>query len=153
MIILFLVTSLTGINSGVSLFTPIHEASGEKVTVVDSKTKEIKNGKNSEIEQPVQSTEEIVKNYFSDTPIMVEIARCESTFRQTNSKGEVLRGVVNGRDVGIMQINERFHAETAEKMNVDIYSTDGNLEYARHLYEKEGTRPWKASEKCWKGSV
>ncbi|MEK7551932.1 MAG: hypothetical protein AAB534_00800 [Patescibacteria group bacterium] len=145
MIILFLATSLTGINSPVSLLTPMHEASGEKVTIVDSGIKEI------ESEKTVQSTEEIVKNYFADAPIMVEIARCESTFRQINSKGEVLRGVVNSRDVGVMQINERFHGDTAEKMNVDIYSIDGNLEYARHLYEKQGTKPWKASEKCWKG--
>src|SRR3989344_8114092 len=144
MIILFLATSLTGINSPVSLLTPIHEASGEKVTIIEENK--------SISEQDVQSTEEIVKEYFADAPIMVEIARCESTFRQTNSKGEVLRGVANSRDVGVMQINEHYHGETAEKMNVDIYSMDGNLEYARHLYEKQGTKPWKASEKCWKGA-
>ena len=143
MIILFLATSLTGISSPVSLLTPIHEASGEKVTIVEK-------DENLVVEQDVQTTEEIVKDYFSDAPIMVEIARCESTFRQTNSKGEVLRGIANSRDVGVMQINERYHGETAERMNVDIYSMDGNLEYARHLYEKQGTKPWKASEKCWK---
>src|SRR3989344_3291660 len=145
MIILFLATSLTGINSPVSLLTPIHEASGEKITIAP-------NSKNLEAEQTVQTTEEIVKEYFADAPIMVEIARCESTFRQTNSKGEVLRGIANSRDVGVMQINERYHGKTAEKMDVDIYSIDGNLEYARHLYEKQGTKPWKASEKCWKGA-
>ena len=144
-IILFLATSLTGINSPVSLLTPIHEASGEKVTIVE-------NDKNLVVAQNVQTTEEIVKDYFADAPIMVEIARCESTFRQTNSKGEVLRGIANSRDVGVMQINERYHGKTAEKMDVDIYSIDGNLEYARHLYEKQGTKPWKASEKCWKGA-
>lgn len=144
MIILFLASSLTGISSPVSLLTPIHEASGEKVLIVET-------SKNLEAPQTVQTTEEIVKDYFADAPIMVEIARCESTFRQTNSKGEVLRGIVNSRDVGVMQINEHYHLATAEKMDVDIYSVDGNLEYARHLYDKQGTKPWKASEKCWKG--
>ena len=143
-IILFLATSLTGINSPVSLLSPIHEARSEGISVQDG---------SEVIEQKVQSTEEIVKNYFADAPVMVEIAKCESTFRQTNKEGEVLRGVVNNRDVGVMQINEYFHGKTAEKMNVDIYSMDGNLEYARHLYEKEGTKPWKSSEKCWKGKV
>jgi len=99
----------------------------------------------------VKTEKEILESYFADVPVMVEIARCESNFRHTNKLGGVLRGLSNNQDVGVMQINERFHLEKAQKMEIDIYSIEGNLEFARYLYEKEGTKPWKASQKCWKG--
>ena len=97
----------------------------------------------------LMSTEQYVRQYFSDIPIMIEIARCESTFRHLDSKGEVHRGRVNNADVGVMQINEYYHLETAEKENLNIYSLEGNTAYARKLYEKQGTRPWSASRPCW----
>lgn len=96
------------------------------------------------------STEEYVRNHFADTPILAEIARCESQFRQFDKKtGEVLRGVVNDRDVGVMQINEYYHLETAEKANINIYTLEGNLEYGRKLYKQFGTDPWNSSKPCW----
>lgn len=96
------------------------------------------------------STEEYVRNHFSDKPILAEIARCESQFRQFNKKtGEVLRGVVNNKDVGVMQINEYYHLETAEEANINIYTIEGNLEYARKLYKQSGTDPWNSSKPCW----
>lgn len=94
-----------------------------------------------------------VKEYFTDIPIMAEIARCESTYRHTDPFGDVLRGVVNSKDVGVMQINEYYHADAAKKLGMNLHSFEGNLAYARYLYEKEGVRPWKSSAKCWKGSV
>ena len=97
--------------------------------------------------------EQYVRMYFSDIPIMTEIAECESRFRQFDHNGNVLRGEQNRRDVGVMQINEDFHLETALEMNTDLYSLKGNLSYARVLYEKYGTKPWKHSKKCWGGMV
>lgn len=96
------------------------------------------------------STEEYVRTGFADTPILAEIARCESQFRQFDKKtGEVLRGLVNSRDVGVLQINEYYHLETAEKANINIYTIEGNMEYGRKLYKQFGTDPWGASKPCW----
>ncbi len=94
--------------------------------------------------------EDYVREYFKDTPIMADIARCESRFRQLDAKGEIFRGEVNPADVGVMQINEYYHLKTAEKMGIDIYTVGGNLAYAKYLYEKEGTQPWISSSPCWK---
>src|SRR6185436_1855253 len=88
-----------------------------------------------------QSVEEYVREYFADTPVLIEIARCESQFRQYDEKGKVLRGVEVHEDIGIMQINDFYHADLAEKLGLDIRTIDGNLAYARQLYEKAGTAP------------
>jgi hypothetical protein len=98
-------------------------------------------------------TEEIVRSYFSDIPIMIQIARCESAFRQTRDDGTVLRGTVDSADVGVMQINERYHKTTAEKMGYNLNDIYGNMAYARALYEKQGTRPWNASSACWSPTI
>lgn len=97
------------------------------------------------------TTKERVERYFSDIPIMVEVARCESTFRHYRDNGSVLRGYVNGSDVGVMQINEYYHGDRAAELGIDIFSIEGNMEYARYLYEEQGTDPWNASRPCWGG--
>ncbi|MFO0718947.1 MAG: hypothetical protein U0522_02885 [Candidatus Paceibacterota bacterium] len=101
-----------------------------------------------ETEKPV-STEAYVRNYFSDIPILAEVARCESQFRQTDTNGQVLRGKKNNKDVGVMQINEFYHADKAKKMGLDLHKMEDNLAYARHLYSKNGTRDWLPSSPCW----
>lgn len=98
---------------------------------------------------PAQTVRAVVEEYFADLPIMVQISRCESHFRQFNKNGEVYRGKVNDQDVGVMQINEFYHSETAQKLGLDLHTIDGNLAYARYLYGKEGTRPWNSSKACW----
>lgn len=95
------------------------------------------------------TVKEKVTQYFSDLPILVDIAQCESHFRQTYKNGEIFRGVKNPLDVGVMQINEKYHLKESKKLGYDIYTTEGNMAYARYLYEKEGARPWLASSKCW----
>lgn len=104
----------------------------------------------SEETQPVvSSTEERVREYFDDIPILVDVARCESQFRQFNSNGTVLRGIQNPDDVGVMQLNEYYHKAQAVKLGHDIHTLEGNMAYARYLYEKEGTAPWVYSSPCW----
>jgi len=97
------------------------------------------------------TTKEMVTEYFADNKILIDIARCESSFRHTDKNGDVLRGYVNPADVGVMQINERFHLEDSKKLGYDIHTIEGNMAYARHLYDKKGARPWLASSKCWAG--
>jgi len=99
------------------------------------------------------TVEEYVRNYFSDIPVMVEIARCESRFRQYDKNGEVLRGEKNKLDRGVMQINEHYHIETSKKLGYDISTIEGNTSYARALFEKYGVRPWKSSFPCWGSTV
>lgn len=104
------------------------------------------------VQQPMpqaQTIEQYVSTYFADEPIMIAIARCESRFRQYNTDGSVLRGEQNGKDVGVMQINEYYHSAVADKLGLDLYTLQGNTAYAHYLYSKQGTSPWSASEPCW----
>lgn len=102
-----------------------------------------------EIEVNLDSTEDAVRTYFHDIPVMIEIARCESTFRHELADGSILRGKVDPADTGVMQINKRYHQTTAAAMELNLDVLQDNMAYARHLYEKQGTRPWSASAPCW----
>ncbi len=104
-------------------------------------------------EAAVVDTEAAVRDYFSDIPIMVQVARCESTFRHTLADGSVLRGHVDKRDTGVMQINTYYHGKTADTLGLDLEDLYDNMEYARYLYEKQGVQPWSASQPCWGGAL
>lgn len=99
------------------------------------------------------TVEEYVRNYFSDIPVMIEIAKCESHFRQHDINNDVLRGEQNNLDRGVMQINELYHNENSEKLGFDILTLEGNTAYARYLFEKYGVKPWVSSSKCWGKTV
>ena len=86
--------------------------------------------------------EKLVREYFADIPVMIEIARCESNFRQFTDSGLVMRGGNGGVMVGVFQFFESVHAKTARALGFDITTIEGNLAYARHLYKQEGTTPW-----------
>lgn len=101
----------------------------------------------------VSDTERIVREYFKDIPVMIQVARCESTFQHTLSDGSVLQGRVDSADTGVMQINKRYHEKAAIKLGLDLEDIEDNMAYARHLYEKQGTQPWKASAPCWNKSL
>ena len=106
-----------------------------------------------EIKEPfgsAQTTEEYVRSYFVDIPVMADIAYCESRFRHVDRNGSLYRGKINHSDVGVMQVNEYYHLATAVKLGYDIYTLKGNLLYAEWLYHKEGTVPWLSSSFCWK---
>lgn len=90
-----------------------------------------------------------VADYFSDIPILADVAACESHDRQVDKNGNVIRGEVNHYDVGVMQINELYHADEAKALGYDIYTIEGNVAFARYLYDKQGTKPWMSSSPCW----
>jgi hypothetical protein len=77
---------------------------------------------------------------------MIKIARCESGLRQFNTNGSVL--VSKTSDKGIYQINQ-VHWENAKALGYDIDTIEGNLKYARYLYDASGTQPWYMSKHCW----
>lgn len=91
----------------------------------------------------------VVESYFADIPIMAEVARCESQYRHTLADGTVLRGTVDSRDVGVMQINTYYHGAAAKKLGLNLENIVDNMAYARTLYERQGTQPWSASKQCW----
>ena len=94
-----------------------------------------------------------VKAQYAGDPILADIARCESTFRQYDSKtGEVLHGVKDSQDIGVMQINEQYQGAKAAAMGYDIDTVEGNVAYAQYLYQTQGAAPWSASASCWSKS-
>lgn len=134
-----LLTGVAGNPEAVSV--PVADQSAN-VVLIENRKEESDN----EIDRDIEAH---VRDYFSDTPILAEIARCESHFTQFGKNGKIMRGIKDPRDVGVMQINEHYHLEQAKKAGFDIYTLDGNLAYGRYLYEKEGARPWMASSGCW----
>ena len=123
--------------------TPTETASGH---IVSTATVE-------EVTSSDYDTEQIVRTYFQDIPVMIQIARCESTFRHTLEDGSVLTGRVDPADTGVMQINKRYHEKTAEAMSLNLDDLYHNMAYARYLYETQGTQPWSASAQCWSPSL
>ncbi len=98
---------------------------------------------------PSIEMEAYLKDEYAETPILVEIARCESEFRQFDKNGKLVHGRANPADVGVMQINEFYHGETAKKMGIDVRTVEGNVAFAKYLYGKYGSSPWSASKPCW----
>ena len=93
-----------------------------------------------EIETEVQRNERLVREAFPDAPIMVDIARCESEFRNVPSETG---------DHGVFQINQ-IHNERLAQLGLDRTKVEDNLKFARLLYEESGTQPWYMSkDTCW----
>lgn len=90
-----------------------------------------------------------VREFFADTPVMIEIARCESKFRQYSDSGNPLYGGYGARMVGVFQIYENIHGSFAKEKGMDIQTLEGNLAYGKYLYDREGTQPWMSSFPCW----
>ena len=142
--IAFLVSSLYG---GVQAQASTTEIGNSNPTIEQTSSLESNVAETSFINSKV--VEAYVKAQYADEPILVDVARCESTYRQFDQTGNILRGKVNSADVGVMQINEKYHADEAAKLHLDLYTTEGNVAFAKYLYGKYGTDPWKYSEKCW----
>jgi uncharacterized membrane protein YdfJ with MMPL/SSD domain len=91
----------------------------------------------------VVQVEKQVREFFADIPVMIEIAQCESKFRQFTDAGTVLRGGASGGMIGIFQFFESVHSKGALTLGFDLDTVEGNLGYARHLYNQSGTAPWR----------
>jgi hypothetical protein len=90
-----------------------------------------------------------VREVFADTPAMIEIARCESKFRQFTDSGNPLRGGAGGQMVGVFQFFESVHASAAKNLGFDLTTLEGNLAYAKHVHDTQGTSPWNSARSCW----
>lgn len=80
---------------------------------------------------------------------MIEIARCESGFKQYETDGSALRNRQGSSAIGTFQIMRSYHEIPARNLGWDIHTLEGNMAYAMYLYKTEGTRPWDASKHCW----
>jgi hypothetical protein len=91
---------------------------------------------------PNAIVENAVRFYFADIPIMIDIARCETKFKQYNPDGSAY---FDGSKtyIGVFQFAHSIHAPRAASMGFDLANIDGNLQYARYLYTTSGTNPWK----------
>lgn len=96
-----------------------------------------------------QNVEMRVREYFKDMPVMIEIARCESKFRQYTDSGSPLRGGSSGGMVGVFQFFESIHSSVATNLGFDLTTLEGNIAYAKHVYESEGVSPWNSAKACW----
>ncbi|MEI8327772.1 MAG: hypothetical protein WCG02_01415 [Candidatus Taylorbacteria bacterium] len=136
---IFLMSSLYGNgqmeNSTVNIPAPV---TIEATTTIDSSTA-----------TSTKAMEAYLRQEFAETPLLVDIARCESSFRQYDKNGNIVRGRVNSADIGVMQINEMYHDKTAVKLGIDLHTLEGNVAYAKHLYAEQGSQPWVSSSKCW----
>ncbi len=115
--------------------------------IENSSYKVVKDISNKEIEN-LMGTEEYIRQYFKDIPIMIQIAKCESTFRQLDNQGNVIKNK-NSSATGVLQIMASIHTPDAEELGLDIKTLEGNAAFARDLYERQGTKPWNASKACW----
>lgn len=105
----------------------------------------------------IPSTEvaRLVANEFGTSSVMYRIAACESTGsvsgvpRHFDKDGGLLRGKINPQDVGVFQVNEHYHLADSLKAGIDIHTVEGNIKWARKLYERNGTRDWNWSKHCW----
>ena len=147
--VVFLVSSLYGGGQAANIqtTTPAMNASYEAAAADSSFTFK------DDTKISTTTMEAYLRQEYADEPILVDIARCESEFRQFDSNGNVVRGRVDNADVGVMQINQRYHGDMAEKLGMDLLTVKGNVEYAKHLYAEQGLKPWSASKPCWGGSL
>ncbi len=128
-----------GVVLGVCLFlTPLAQAASGTSTNATTTPTTIAS---TSLQTPAE-IEKKVREYFADTPVMIEIAKCESKFRQFTDAGNVLRGGGSAGMIGIFQFYEVIHKSAALALGFDIDTVEGNIGYAKHMYEREGTRPW-----------
>ena len=80
--------------------------------------------------------------------VFVQIARCESDLLHYKN-GEVVRGNENPADVGVFQINTDYWEEEAKRLGIDIFTPEGNIEMAKHIFHNQGVTAWMPSHTCW----
>ena len=91
---------------------------------------------------------EAISDYFEDdAEMMTRIAYCESKLRQFNERGRVVRNPVSP-DYGVFQIHKPTWGHEADKLGLDIYTVEGNIEMADYILKTQGIAAWRASAAC-----
>lgn len=63
----------------------------------------------------------------------------------------VLRGKLNNDDIGMCQINLKWHKEVSIKMGLDLFKEEDNIIYANFLFDTRGFKDWGWSNHCHHG--
>ena len=85
--------------------------------------------------------------------VLEKIAICESGGKQFNENGEVVRGEIHSADVGKYQINSAVWKGEAKKLGLDLFTEEGNEQFAMELYRRYHTVPWESSRSCWEKTI
>lgn len=105
-----------------------------------------------EAQKSVEPTEEeliankIKEIFGKDADIAIKIATCESSLRQFDDKGQVVKSKTG--DSGLFQINQ-VHKKQLDEMKLDPDKLEDNIKYAKHLFDTNGLKDWYMSKKCW----
>lgn len=142
-------TQSTALVSVISADTTKADTKQNQSSAVDSSLKLNTNTAKSVNENLNAGVEDAVREYFADIPLMIEIAKAESKFRQFGKDGKPLQGIAVKEDTGVFQINKTYHLARAKKLGYDIDTLAGNMAYARRLYEEQGAQPWVSSYPMW----
>ena len=88
-------------------------------------------------------------------PQLKQICACESVGdkdaepRHFNEDGTVLIGEIDDRDIGSCQISTHWWGDTAKELGYNLWSKEGNINFAIYLYKTQGSHLWEQSSKCW----
>lgn len=91
--------------------------------------------------------EAVIARFFPDAPEARIVAMCESNLIHSTKDG-ILKNHQGSSATGLFQIMDSIHGHTAKRLGLDIYTLEGNAQYARYLYDKHGWKPWLASNDC-----
>lgn len=88
--------------------------------------------------------------YKVSSSTISEIVKCESSMYGTAINHNLDKnGKIWSSDYGPLQINDYYHEDRMNKLELDIHNQWDSLEYGIMLFKEQGTKPWSASKKCW----
>ena len=124
------------------------EPGDEEIQEAETATEEVKTVQHGPWIDP--EGKRALEERFGPNHPLVEVARCESGYKQFKEDGTVLTNPdPNSSASGIFQILAITHGPTAKNLGMDILTPEGNMDFAEHLYSKNGLSDWKESEFCW----
>ena len=92
---------------------------------------------NVKLQKANTELKEQIKHY----ELFYAVVSCESSWRPHLKSRQ--------GDLGLAQINPRWHERRAKALGFNIRTPGGNIDYAFYLMGEEGTEPWTASQHCW----
>ena len=147
-IILLIASTFAGVTNSVSNSMNTVAPVVEQITTIEVA--------NASSESP---SKEVIRGNTHLLPELVPVCACESvgdpngTPTHFEADGVTVKlGRVNPNDVGMCQINtepRNGHLEASKKMGLDVFTEEGNIKYANHLFKTQGYTPWNWSKHCW----
>ena len=65
---------------------------------------------------------------------------CETQLRHVSDSGDVVRGKENPQDIGIFQLNLRYHLLEMRSQGLNPFKRADNIKYAQILYKQRGAK-------------